>query len=116
MENYTYFIKRIKVLASILLLLLIFCSCNVYADTLDLPKSLREIEDEAFFGDTSITELILPEGIVSRGERAFAIPAQPQGRVGEETLGRQVPSQPSPTGGDTQGQRQEAFPGHPNRG
>lgn len=42
------------------------------AGTLTLPGDLIEVEDEAFFGDTSLTEIILPEGLERIGSRAFA--------------------------------------------
>ena len=42
------------------------------ADTLTLPSGLKEIEAEAFMGDTSLDEVILPEGLESIGENAFA--------------------------------------------
>ncbi len=42
------------------------------ADTLRLPDGLKTIEAEAFMGDTSLDEVMLPEGIESIGEKAFA--------------------------------------------
>ena len=36
------------------------------------PLSQERIEDEAFMGDLSLKEIILPEGAVSIGARAFA--------------------------------------------
>ena len=41
------------------------------ADTLRLPVGLKRIEDEAFRDDASISEVILPEGIISIGANAF---------------------------------------------
>ncbi|MBR0464128.1 MAG: leucine-rich repeat domain-containing protein [Clostridia bacterium] len=42
------------------------------ADQLTLPSELERIEAEAFMNDASLDEVILPEGITSVGERAFA--------------------------------------------
>ena len=52
------------------MLCLMFSSAS--ATSLTLPASLQNIEEEAFFGNTSIDEVILPEGIKTIGERAFA--------------------------------------------
>ena len=40
--------------------------------TLTLPEDLTSIEAEAFYGDTSLGDVILPEGVTAIGERAFA--------------------------------------------
>ena len=37
----------------------------VMADTLVLPVSLTSIKEEVFRGDTSITRVVLPEGVIS---------------------------------------------------
>jgi len=42
------------------------------AATLTLPTSTKTIEEQAFKGDTSIDEVVLPEGIESIGAEAFA--------------------------------------------
>ena len=42
------------------------------AATLTLPANLRAIEAEAFCGDTSLDEVVLPEGLETIGSRAFA--------------------------------------------
>jgi hypothetical protein len=52
------------------LVVLLFTGC-AGAEVLILPQNVKEIGDEAFFGDYSISEVILPEGVVSIGERAF---------------------------------------------
>ena len=39
---------------------------------LTLPSKVRHIEASAFEGDTSLGEVILPEGIETIGARAFA--------------------------------------------
>ena len=41
------------------------------ADTLALPDSATRIEEEAFYGDTSLDEVLLPEGTTYIGPRAF---------------------------------------------
>ena len=42
-----------------------------HADTLTLPSSLTIIEEEAFYGDTSLDTVILPEGITEIRSGAF---------------------------------------------
>ncbi|MBE5808993.1 MAG: leucine-rich repeat domain-containing protein [Clostridiales bacterium] len=42
------------------------------AETLVLPKQIVSIENEAFMGDASITELVVQEGATDIGARAFA--------------------------------------------
>ena len=42
------------------------------ASTLTLPSALKEIEAEAFYGDTSIDEVVLPSGATKIGAYAFA--------------------------------------------
>lgn len=56
----------------ILLLAILLIAISASADTLVLPASLKEIEDEAFMGDTSIAEVVLPEGLEKIGKKAFA--------------------------------------------
>ena len=58
------------VLLLVILALILLC-CAAAADTLTLPASLTEIEEEAFMGDTSITEVVLPERLEVIGDRAF---------------------------------------------
>ena len=55
----------------LVILALILLCCAAAADTLTLPASLTEIEEEAFLGDTSITEVVLPERLEVIGDRAF---------------------------------------------
>ena len=40
--------------------------------TLMLPSSLCCVEEEAFYGNGAISEVVLPEGILEIGKRAFA--------------------------------------------
>lgn len=60
--------KKVLILASIIMLL----SAIAYAETLTLPASLEVVEEEAFYGDTSLDAVILPEGITEIQANAFA--------------------------------------------
>ena len=42
------------------------------ADTITIPTGVKTIEEEAFFGDTSLDEVILPEGMTTIESKAFA--------------------------------------------
>jgi len=56
-------------------LMLLFCVLGVTfacAQTLTLPSAVKAIEEEAFMGDTALTEVIVPDGAESIGARAFA--------------------------------------------
>ena len=56
-------------------LVLLFCMLGIapaLASVLELPSSLKEIADEAFMSDTSITSVVIPDGATSIGARAFA--------------------------------------------
>ena len=61
---------------SIMLLAALLCAWAVgglaQEGVLTLPENLTEIEDEAFYGDTSLGEVVLPEGVETIGSRAFA--------------------------------------------
>ena len=52
--------------------MLMLMMCTASAATLVIPADVTEIESEAFLGDTAIDEVVLPEGIESIGEKAFA--------------------------------------------
>lgn len=52
------------------LALLIATSC-AFADTLTLPGGVTRIEAEAFAGNSSLREAVLPEGLISIGDSAF---------------------------------------------
>ena len=55
--------------------LLFVCLCVfsfASATTLTIPAGVKEIEEEAFYGDTSLDEVVLPDGIERIGARAFA--------------------------------------------
>ena len=47
-------------------------STAVYAETLFLPTDLKTIEEAAFAGDTSLDQIVVPEGTLTIGSRAFA--------------------------------------------
>ncbi len=54
---------------------LIICLClcqSALAGVLTLPVGLKKIESEAFAGDQSLDEVILPEGVATIGAKAFA--------------------------------------------
>ena len=61
-------------LVSMLLLLVLYAAFTsvAFANTIALPDALLTIEEEAFYGDTSIKNIVLPEGVRSIGARAFA--------------------------------------------
>ncbi len=50
----------------------LFVTTAIAAGTLALPASMKEIKAEAFEGNTSLAEVVLPEGIETIGSRAFA--------------------------------------------
>ena len=55
-----------------LLLLLAVAFQTAAAETLTLPSGTVRIEAFAFYSDTSLDEVVLPEGIQFIGEKAFA--------------------------------------------
>lgn len=63
-----------KILSVTIVLLLAFALAGTaHADgVLSLPRGLQSIEDEAFSGDTSLNVVVVPEGVGSIGDRAFA--------------------------------------------
>lgn len=61
-----------RVFAVFFLVCIIFLTGVANAATLRLPNGLKEIEEQAFYGDTSIDEVILSEGIITIGNQAFA--------------------------------------------
>lgn len=64
-----------RITASILILVMAFANSSIAVlaeSTLNLPSSLRIIEEEAFYGATSIDKIILSEGITEIREKAFA--------------------------------------------
>lgn len=63
---------RILSLVMILTLLLSNGSALTAANTLALPKSLKVIEEEAFYGDKSIGKVVLPDDVKEIHAKAFA--------------------------------------------
>ena len=63
-----------KKLISVLLALSLLLAPGVqaWADTLTLPSELENIGEEAFAGDGSLDEVLVPEGVHTIGPRAFA--------------------------------------------
>jgi len=66
--------KTVQRLFSLVLVLSMFLSLGLQAaaETLTLPSELEAVGEEAFAGDTSLDEVVLPEGMVTIGPRAFA--------------------------------------------
>ena len=66
--------NRILSLATALVMGLVLCgdTTAALAATLTLPDSLQTIEARAFYGVTSVDEVIIPEGTVTIGAEAFA--------------------------------------------
>lgn len=63
----------IAILSALILCLCVLCCAHAaISQVLVLPESTKAIETEAFYGDTSIREVVLPEGVETIGERAFA--------------------------------------------
>ena len=56
--------SRIQILRGLLVLILCLTLCqSALADVLTLPSAVSVIEEEAFRGNTSLDEIVLPEGI-----------------------------------------------------
>ena len=63
--------KRLIRIVLVMALYLLFVT-PALAGVLNLPAGTKVIEEEAFYGDTSIDEVVLPDGVEEIGERAFA--------------------------------------------
>ena len=65
---------RKRILLVTIILSLVFSNINVFAvtDTLTMPAALRIIGERAYYGDTSISRVVLPDGIKEIRARAFA--------------------------------------------
>ena len=66
-----------RTLAALLVLCLIFAECGMLvssanAEEIDLPTQLQIIEEEAFYGNTSLDRVILPDGLEEIHRKAFA--------------------------------------------
>lgn len=64
--------RRILLLVVILALLLSDGSVLAATNTLTMPAALQIIDEEAFYGDTSINKVILPNGVTEIHARAFS--------------------------------------------
>ncbi|MCR5089262.1 MAG: caspase family protein [Oscillospiraceae bacterium] len=64
--------KRLFVPALAVFLMILFIPVLAEAETYVLPAALTEIEDEVYRGNTSVDRVILPDGLLSIGNRAFA--------------------------------------------
>ena len=51
------------------------CCSAATAAELKLPANLKTVEDEAFMGDQSLTAVVIPDGLETIGEGAFAMVA-----------------------------------------
>ena len=60
------------VICSLLCIMLLTTSAFAGDKVLRLPNALQRIEDEAFFNDSSISDVILPSSVTSIGTKAFA--------------------------------------------
>lgn len=61
-----------RIVTGFLLFLLLLALAGIAAaDTITIPPEVTHIDSETFFGDASIHQVILPEGLLSIGERAF---------------------------------------------
>ena len=54
------------------MLMLIFSLCAKAEDTLQLPKDLKIIKANTFYGSTSIDKVLVPEGVTEIQSKAFA--------------------------------------------
>ena len=62
-----------RVLSLLLIAAMLFSlSCEAFAATITLPAALKEIDEEAFYGDESLDEVVLPYGATTIGPLAFA--------------------------------------------
>ena len=64
--------KRVFALTLVLVMILACISSLAVGDTVELPKALKVIEEEAFSNDTSIENVILPIGLAEIQREAFA--------------------------------------------
>ena len=71
------FIERTVTMKKIACILIVFACIlcihtSSFADSVNLPAGLVEVKEEAFYGNTSITEVRVPEGTTTIGPRAFS--------------------------------------------
>lgn len=63
--------KAFPVLLLTLIISLALCTCAL-AGSFTLPAGLKTVEDYAFYGDAALTEVTVPKGVKTIGEKAFA--------------------------------------------
>lgn len=63
---------RFVLTAAVMALLMLLGGTAAFAEDLVLPSELARIEEQAFYGDTSLDGVILPDGLESIGSKAFA--------------------------------------------
>ena len=61
-----------RIIGVIFSILILTAMSFAYADTLWLPQELKRIEEEAFYGNTSLDEVVIPNSVTYIGPRAFA--------------------------------------------
>ena len=69
--------KTRKSIALILSFILLASACVMpapaaAASTVTLPGNLKTVPAQAFYGDTSLNAVVIPEGVTSIGSKAFA--------------------------------------------
>ena len=57
---------------AVIMILLTMLIGMALAATLTLPAALKTVESEAFMGDASLDQVIIPEGVESISDRAFS--------------------------------------------
>ena len=68
-------IKLRKILAGILVMMLLSADICALAEalfTIELPRALKVIDEEAFYRDTSIEKIVVPDGTTEIRSKAFA--------------------------------------------
>ncbi len=66
-------VRRVSVILLVFSLLLLACTVAAFAEgTFILPASLKVIQAEAFYGDASLSKVVLPDGIKRIESRTFA--------------------------------------------
>ena len=62
-----------KIICFLVVLVCLLCfQTNSFADSVSLPAGLISIDEEAFYQDSNITEVVVPDGAKTIGARAFA--------------------------------------------
>ena len=64
--------KKMRIAAFVILFLLLSLCDSAFAATINIPSNVRVIEEEAFYGNIAIDDVILPDGVEEIGKLAFA--------------------------------------------